>query len=1134
MKCTISSKLRCTLLVRWLTVLLCIINVQAIANVYAQKITLHVKNAPIEKVFKEIQRQSGFRFVYTNDKLHGVQPVNIDVTNATLDEALTQCMAGQPITYMVIDDYIVIKHKLPTASPDQKPEAGKPGKIISVSGTVTSAHGPVVGASVTIKKTGFTTMTDSKGVFYLAEVEDDATLVITSVAHVAREVKLDGLTMISISLQEKVGEMDEAIVVAYGTTTKRMATGSISVVKGKDIETLPNRSFDLSLQGKVPGLLVTQGTGQPGGGTSNFILRGIATNADPASGSVVRNPLIVIDGVPVSQETTQLYVSSTTPINNPLAQLNPSDIESITVLKDAAAIALYGANSSNGVIMVTTKKGKSGKTRFNFRHQTDLAAPTKLPDMLSRDEYIELLYETYKNTPRVIGGVTMPYTDADILTELKSKFPTKIDGSFYPSPNWKDELYINHAATFVNELSVTGGNEKTVFYLNTEYTKQNGVLKATGFNRKSFRLNLEHRPSNWLKFGVNSTISHTEQNYGGSTAGGNDGFMEGVSALSLSPLNPIYLENGEYYFNFTNGAYYNKLNPVAAAQYNINRNTAFRGLSNVYGELSFLKYLNLRTNVGFDFMLSEAKEKADPRLNDLGIGGTGGRIEEKDTRLANIINTNILQFNKLITAKQHIGVLVGQEARILNKKLLGISITGITSSYYDQITSPGATVKSFNGNLIKETLLSYFGQLTYDYNNKYFFSGTIRRDGSSRFGEDKRFGTYWSTGIGWLVSEESFIKSAAAWLNYLKLRGSIGAAGNAGAIDRFSPYDPIAAGLYLNNVSVQPASSQAGNADVKWERTLTWDAGLELRLFKDRVSLTTDIYNRTTHDLIYSLPLAGVTGYHAILGNIGTIRNKGVEISISADIVRTKEFKWHLNANWSTNQNSLIKANNDLVQSQSNFLAYNQQGKSFNSFYLRRWVGVDPATGDPLWMDSTGKPSSKYEAAKPEFVGKAQPDGFGAISNTLSFKGVELATVLYYQYGYKVYKITNAVRDGYLPYVNESKQSLNRWQNPGDNASNPKRTLNNQAGSSGYYSTRNLFDGDFIRLQSLSISYQLPLSMIQSLHISALKITVQGNNLALWAKDKDYGDPSSGSVYGALTSTYPILRTWSIALNAGF
>ncbi|HET6994454.1 MAG TPA: TonB-dependent receptor, partial [Chitinophagaceae bacterium] len=990
-------------------------------------------------------------------------------------------------------------------------------------GRITNENGEPVQASIVVKGTQNGTSSNTDGYYELKNVDEKATLVITGVGIEPQEIRVNSRVTINVTIKIAVKEGDE-VVVAYGKQKQQAITGAVTVVKGEQIATLPNRSFDKSLQGLVPGLLVTPGTGQPGGGVSNFLLRGISTAASPANGSVVRNPLIVIDGVPVSQEPMDMYFDgSNTTISNPLAQLNPGDIESITVLKDAAAIALYGAQSSNGVIMVTTKKGKAGKTRFSFRHQADFADATKLPELLNQQEYLELLYETYKNT-------SPTWNDATILADLKTRFPTRSDGSFYPQPDWIGELFKKNATTFSNQLSASGGNEKTTFYLNLEYTKQNGILKATGFDRKSLRLNLEHRAAHWLKFGINSTLSHNIQDYGGTSATSN---MSMQTFQFLSPLHPFLLENGEYVAEYPSSFL---TNPAAAAKYNINKNTAFRGISNLYIELNILKSLSLLSNVGFDFMLNEGKEKNDPRLFDRKLGKIGGRIDEVDTRRLNLISTNILKYNKSI-GNHNVGLQAGQEARILNQKILRLGVTGFTSPYYDQITSPGAAIlpsNGFGGYVLQETLLSYFGQLNYDYANRYFLTATIRRDGSSRFGEDKRFGTYWSTGAGWIISSEPFMGSTKKWLDYLKIRGSIGAAGNAGAIDRFTPFDPLNAGQYSASIAVWSSSLQAGNADVKWENTFSWDAGLEFRLFKERLSVSTDIYKRTTKDLIYPLPLPGSTGSQSILANIGTMQNKGVEVSISGDIIRGRHFKWRLNANWSTNQNKLVKANNALPQQQLTFV-FSQQGQNFNSFYLRRWAGVDPASGAALYIDSTGKPNSNVNAAKRDFVGKVQPDGFGAVTNTFSYKGVELAIMLYYQYGYQIYNVTRSVPDGASPYANETSLALDRWQKPGDQTANPIRKLNNASGS--VESTRFLFDGDHIRLQNISLGYQFPSKLIQPLKLSGLKLFVQGNNIAVLTTSKTRAaskDPGSTDVYSRDYYSYPIQRTWSLGFTVNF
>lgn len=1114
---------------RLLTILLTFTSLQAAAHSYGQ-VSLSVKDEPLEKVLQALKKQSGYEFFYNENMMRNAQPVTLNVKGLPLEQVLEICFKDQPrLGYVIISRTVVIKDK-PLAIPLPTEEALPPPPI-EVKGRVVDENGqPVAGASVQVKGTTNGTSTDTDGNFTLTNVDDKATLVITSVNIEPMEVKVNGRTSITISAKTAVKE--EEIVVAYGTRTKTNNVAAVTVVKGEQIQNLPNRSFDKSLQGLVPGLLVTPGSGLPGGGTSNFVLRGIATNAAPGNFSTVRNPLIIIDGVPVTQESSQIAPRTFTiydnAINNPLAQLNPSDIESITVLKDAAAIALYGAKSSNGVILVTTKRGKAGKTRFDFRHQTDIAMAPKYPEILNQEEYLELLIEAYKNT----DPSTYP-DNASVIADLKTKFPTRADGSFYPATNWFNEIFKKNAVTISNELSMSGGNERSNFYLGVEHTKQDGIRRKTAFDRKSLRFNFENRPTNWLKLGLNSTATYSVQDYGGSGYGG-DFSSAGLSILELSPLNPVRLESGEYYLNFAEGGPgfgTNSPNPVAQLAYNINKNTAFRSLARLYAEAEFLKYFKISSSVGVDFMLSESKEKNDLRISDP-LLGSGGRIEEQDNRVANFINTNIIRFDKKLSQHHSINLNIGQEAQILNRKFLGIVVTGLRSPYYDQINSPGATVYDKNGYTLKETLLSYFGQINYDFRSKYFFTSSIRRDGSSRFGEDKRFGTYWSTGAGWIISSEPFMKATDTWLNYLKIRGSIGAAGNAGAIDRFTPFDRLSAGTYLGNATVFAVGSMPGNHDVKWEHTFTWDVGVEFKILKERIAITADIYRRNTADLIYNLPIPYNTGYFEILGNLGNLRNWGTELSLNSHIIKNPKFSWSVNANFASNKSKLLKTG---TSPSGDYVTSNRQGESFNSFYLLKWAGVNPADGSPQWIDSTGKPNSDPYAAKPERVGKSQPDAFGALTNTFKYNNFELSIMLYYQFGYQIYNTGRLVNDGLYPYGNQSKEALNRWQKTGDNSSNPKRILYDPNQNLYIGSTRYLFDGDHIRLQNVVLSYSLTNKVTERLRMQGLKIYVQGNNLALWTTKKSSYDPAGSTTSGSLEPfNYPIQKSFSVGIRASF
>lgn len=1098
-----------------------------------EKITLFEKAIPLKTVFKKITSQTGIKFVYSNRLVDDEQKVDVSVKNASLEEVMQQVFFGKKFELQrtTPKSVVIVVHEKTVSMHEEKGESVAPAAkkamesaFFDLSGVVTDTLGGVIpGASVLVRGTNKATATNEKGVFFLEDIKPDMVLLVSSIGFQTRTVRIGNEGNLNIKLSMAVNNLDEAVITAYGSTTQRNNVGAITVVKGADIEALPNRSFDRSLQGLVPGLQITKGTGQPGGGISNMVIRGISSGTDVSFGQTVRNPLIVIDGIPVTQDNFQFAAgSNATPITNPLAQINPSDIETISVLKDAVAIALYGSKASNGVILVTTKSGKSGKTVFGFRHQTDVSS--KLigkVDVLNQQEYLGLLYETYKNTDPVL------WTDQAILADLKTKFPTRADGSFYPAPDWYDALYTDHATTIANELSVSGGNEKSNFFLNLEYTKQNGVVKKTGYDRKSLRFNFENRPTSWFKLGINSTFSYNTQDYSNTGEGPGDFAI----AKTLSPLNPIRLENGKYQLIYSQGMVSPLTqNPVAAAEYNINKIVAYRGLSRLFGEARFLEYFTFRSSVGIDFMLAELKEKIDPRFYTSSLPP---KISEKDTRRANLINTNTLQFDKVINDDHVLNLILGQEAQINSDKNLGAGVIGTaeTSPFYGQLNSPGYTMSDVTGNSSKQTLLSAFGQVNYAFQNKYFLSSSIRRDGSSKFGEQQQWGTYWSAGGGWVVTGEQFMHDIP-WLNYLKIRGSIGAAGSSGAVDAFTRFDKLTLAKYLNETVVRPQGP--GNPIIRWEQTSTWDAGLEAKILKQRISITADIYKRKTRDLIYATTLPSTSGYTLILANIGNMENKGVELSLSADIIRSQAFRWNMNANWSSNKNVLVKANVPLELVSSGILG-NEEGRNFNSFYMPVWAGVNPSDGKPQWLDNTGKPTSNYSLAKKEFVGKPQPDGYGAFTNTFSYKGIELSAQFYYQYGLKIYDATLSfpmLSDGRYPYVNQIRQALDYWKKPGDIAANPRRNMNNIDGGTSP-STRFLFEGDYIRLGNVTLAYSLNKKLLDRTRLRSLRVFVQGNNLALLTNYPG-PDPDNASVGGATSFGYPNQKSFSIGLNLNF
>lgn len=1110
--------LKLILVMKITTLILFACFIQVSAKVNAQ-ISISDRNVPITSVLAKIQQQSGYNLFYENTKFKDVK-VNVNLSSVSLAEALDRVLKDQDLTYVLVDKTIVIKEKTPSFL-DRVVDAFTPP--IDVRGNVVDEKGqPLIGATVKVKGVQQSVLTNSEGAFYLQRVDDKAILVISYVGYFDKDVAVTA--SLNITMEMKSAELNE-VVVAYGKTTQQALTGAVTVIKGEQIENLPIRSFDKSLQGLVPGLQITGGTGQPGGGVANMVLRGIATGTDVSFGSTVRNPLIVIDGIPVSQDNFQFSNTlNATPVTNPLAQLNPSDIETISVLKDAAAIALYGSKASNGVILVTTKRGKAGKTNFGFRHQTDVSSKlTGKTEMLNQQEYLNLLYDTYKSTN------TATWTDASILADLKTKFSTTTSGYFYPESDWFGALYTDRARTISNDISMSGGNERNIFYLNVEYTKQNGAVKGTDFDRKSLRFNFESKPANWLKLGTNTALSYNIQNYSNAeeSAGG-----FGAAAL-MSPLNPVKLADGNYKLTYPFGAIGELQNPVAVAEYNINKNVSYRGLSKLYAEANLLKYFTFKSDFGADFMLAELKEKNDPQFYASSPSVLQPRIAERDERRANMINTNTLRFDKNFKNQHSVGILLGQEAQIIIQKQLGAEAVGTATTlpYYNQLNSPGYTTSGITGGASRQTLFSVFGQVNYGYLNKYFLSGSIRKDGSSKFGDQHQWGTYWSAGAGWIITEEKFAKIHAPWLNYMKIRGSLGAAGNSGAVDAFTRFDRLALKKLLGNNAITPSS--LGNPDIQWEETFTWDLGFEMRFLKERISFSADIYTRKTDELIYITNLPSLTGFGSVLDNIGDMKNSGTELALFGTAVRSKNFNWSLNANWSSNQNKLVKANVPLESIASGLMA-NEEGRNFNSFYMPIWMGVNKEDGKPQWMAASGQPTSTYSLAKKEFVGKPQPDGYGAITNAFRYKSFEFSASLYYQYGLKIYDSSSIyfLNDGFYPYVNQSKQALDYWKESGDQVSNPRRLLNN-ADLGFRTSTRYLFKGDYLRLQEVTFAYNFSKELLDRLHLTALRLYVQGHNLALLTKYPG-PDPDNMNVGGSTGFAYPNQRSFSAGINVSF
>lgn len=1095
------------------------------ATATSQTITLSVKKLELKEVFTAVKRQTGYVVFYNQGDLAESKLVSVTASALPLADFLKLVLKDQPLEFRIRGNSIILSRKAPVPAPGTvSPPDNWPVTIVVVASDGT----PLTGATIRVKNSSQSAATGPDGSCTLNVSAGDV-LVASYVGFDSGEITIktaSAARRFTIALNTAISKLDATVVVAYNTTTQRRSTGAVAVVKGEAIAALPNRSFDRSLQGTVPGLLVTGGNGQPGGGTSNMLIRGIAT---AISGSA-RLPLFVIDGVPVTQDMTQRSFNlGTTAVTNPLAQINPGDVESYTVLKDAAAIALYGSKASNGVILITTKKGHAGKTNVKFRQQVDVASliHSREPDVLNKDEYVTLLREAYKNANSTL------WTDATIDADLKKRFPYQAkapgDSALYEPSNWKSLIYNNAAITTNTELSLSGGNDKTLFYLNLGYLDQKGIVKASGYKRASIRYNFSTRPASWINLGLNTSFSFNRQETPSQSESPTDLFGFPYTA---PPVYPAYLQNGAYYLPSTTGTNYNLSNPAAALQWNVNRSIYYRAMGTLFAETYFLKHFKFRTDLGGDFMLSQDKTKTDLRLPISTIQGLG-EVSAFDRVRTRIISTNVLQYNNIFRQKHSLQVLLGQEAQTIYANSIAATSRGFSAPYFEEVAA-GSTVVygslGTTGNSSKETQRSFFSQANYNYDSKYLLSGSVRRDGSSKFGANNRYGNYWSLGAGWVISNEPFMQKTAHWLSYLKLRGSMGTAGNSSSLTATTRYSILSLGGNYDGAATAMLSVSPGNPDIKWERQFSKDLGLEFNLFKNRFGAGVDLYHRLTSHLIYLVTLPGSSGYSFGFGNVGDMMNKGIEVSVNAAIIHNKEFKWSIDANWSTNQNKLVKA----YQKESiSGYQLRREGQPFNAVYMVRWAGVNSQDGTPQWYDINGKITSNYSLDNRVIAGQIQPKGFGGITNTFSYHAIQLSAFLYYQYGNMLYDNNTAAlqNDGTLPYLNQSKAALDRWQHPGDQAKNPRRVLNNPDGGTNT-STRYLSPGDFIRLKNVTLSYNLPV-LARSAHMSNIRMYVQGNNLALWTKYTGI-DPENVTPDGNTAFPYPQTKTYSLGVDVSF
>ncbi|KYP14155.1 SusC/RagA family TonB-linked outer membrane protein [Flavihumibacter sp. CACIAM 22H1] len=978
-----------------------------------------------------------------------------------------------------------------------------------VTGLVMDAKGePLSNANILVKGTRVGTSTDATGKFRLLVPNNARILVISSVNFRPREVAITGQPL-QVQLESSTDNLSEVVVVAYGSQKKPEVTGSISTVKAADIENRPFTSIDKALQGAVPGLQSVAASGAPGS-IQQIRLRGIGSiNASS-------EPLWVIDGIPVNTGDASRATTSA----NLLSTLNPNDIESISVLKDASASSVYGSRAANGVILVTTKKGKAGKTKFRLDMeggQNDVAYFNDNYRALNAEEYFNLTREGLIN-----AGIATP-ANVDGIMASNFGFGNGVDF------NWLDATLRKSSQQQVN-LSASGGNDRTTFNVSGGYFRQDGISIQSSFKRYNGAISLVNKATDRLTISTNITAGFVNQST--PLAGGAFGNPI-LTSYFLLPSRAARKADGSLNItapDFGPGALFNTVATAELDKRSLKQLGVRGGLSAEYKILQHLKFIS---RIGTDYNVLEENNYENPFHGD-GLN-TNGRGFSLYTRIFNYTWSNLLDYQQSLNADKDINLnlQVGYEAQDSRTFQSSIQAEGFPATTALTLPVVAATPITASATGSDYSFASAFSVMNFNYKDRFVVSGSFRRDGSSRFGINNRFGNFWSAGISWNLDRETFVQ-AIEWIDQAKLRASYGTNGNA-SIGNYDWQPTYGFGFNYNQ---QPGSAPntIGNLDLTWELNKPLNIGIDLAFLNNRVSLNADYYIRKTTDLLLDAPLSRTSGFSTIRGNYGSMENKGIEINLGLVPVRTKNFEWSLAVNYAHNRNKILQTvnNQDILAG----IFIRRPNEDFQSFYVRLWAGVDPANGDPLWYtDATKKETTNnWNAAQRAVFGSATPKYFGSINNSLRFRGITLDAQFYYNAG-------NYMQDVWAGFYMGSgnggafnkvlRQYEDRWKQPGDQAALPKYIYGGNKLAQNA-STLYLYKADYIRLRDITLSYQLPVSVLKPIGLSSANFYVRGTNLWTWVRDKDLPwDPEQG-VSSQTNLNIFIPKSLTVGLNLGF
>ena len=973
---------------------------------------------------------------------------------------------------------------------------------MQISGKITNAESgePIPGASVVVKsQVTIGTTSDMDGNYTLREVPSDAeTLVFSFVGMETKEVAINNRSTINVELSPSVQEMEEVIITAYGTKTKQSKTGALSVTKSEDFEDVSLSSGEEALQGKVSGVQINSTSGAPGA-SNQITIRGLGSINSSTQ------PLYVVDGVPVSSGN---YSYATT-AGNILSTISPTDIESMTVLKDAAAASIYGSRAANGVILITTKSGREGKTNLSLRAEGGFSTPSydnKGFRFMNAEESINYWREAARN-----GGY-----DPDDPTAGQYYLPrTLLDGNL---TNWWNEVY-QRGETQRYELTARGGSEKTQFYVSGSYNDQQGIQISSYMERFSGRVNLDHTVNDKVSLGVKFTGTHIEMadNYS-SLAYGNPFW----AAQSIFPWNNPKNEDGTWNWDIPENS---NSNPVALTSLNDRFDLQKKVIGQAYVQYNILPSLSFRSTNNVDYFISEGRDYRHP---DTPEGeDTNAYLYQGFVENRTLTTSNLLTFNETFSEVHNVEAKGGFEAQEYQYKQYDLEGSGMGTDI--PYLSNTAGNENVGYGFSDYSLISFFGALDYNYNNRYFVFGSIRADGSSRFGEENRWAIFPSVGASWNIHQEAFM-AAVDPISLLKLRLSYGTSGNW-EIGNYESYGLYGSRKYNGATGLAP--NQIANPQLTWELSESYNIGLDFELFDGTIEGIVEYYNKTTKDMLLDVPVSRTTGFTSLRQNVGSLENKGLEITLTGHVIDTRDMRLTLGANFTRNTANITDLGGDDILSDGFWRRHRLDEGTFSEYYMYDWAGVNPVNGMGLWYDENGNITQNYSNARRVFMGKMQPDFYGGFNVDFSWKGLALSAQFEYKSGQSFYAMERHYTDADgFSYQIQTANSLDYWTQPGQITSTPKPIAGNTTNSNAWGTSRYLEDGDYLRFRELRVSYSLPKDLIDAVTLSTARIYVSGTNVYTW-HDVNYWDPER-DITGGGYALYPNPTAINVGLQLEF